>query len=136
MSKPNDQTWVSWHDRRKKECLGKWREKEKTVKPAGEVRRTCGVTRVTRRYLTCGLLRSRYQSLLLHFVQALIDRAGSHQLGVRSRRRNAPFIQHHDAVGDFERVQPMRDEKDRAAMAQIRRRCDARGFRLRDRFDW
>ena len=44
-------------------------------------------------------------------VQALVNRTRSQQFRVGADGHDPAGVQHHDAVGDFQRVQPVRDDE-------------------------
>src|SRR5207247_8385864 len=63
--------------------------------------------------------RSRDQALRMSLVQALVHRTRLEQLGVRSFRGHAPLVEHDDAVGYFQRVEAMRNQKRRSALDEL-----------------
>ncbi len=65
-------------------------------------------------------------------MQPLVQRARGHQLGVRADRDDALVVHHHDAVGDLQRVQLVRDHEQRPPPADLAQRLALARAILRD----
>src|SRR5260370_33849713 len=65
---------------------------------------------------------SRRPALDMRLVQALINWRSAEQLRVGADRVDVSGFQHHDAIGDFQRIESMRDDESRAATHEFAER--------------
>src|SRR5262245_62008928 len=62
---------------------------------------------------------SRDSTLEMSLVQALIGFTGPHEFVMRPNGGDVPSFHDNDSVSDFERIEPMRDDKRRAVAHEL-----------------